>query len=144
MTPPPGKPRDESEQSRLTNGEIEKRLWAIANNLRANSKLNSAEYSTPVLGLIFLRHSDSKFTRKQKELESTKQGQRRQIGKLDYQAAGVLYLPEKARYSYLLSLPEGNDIGRSIDNAMDAIEEENPDLKGTLLEAIPSSRMTCL
>ena len=52
-----------------TNGDTEKRLWDIANNLRANSKLSSAEYSTPVLGLIFLRHADFKFTKKQKELE---------------------------------------------------------------------------
>lgn len=120
------------DQTRLTNGEIEKRLWDIANKLRANSKLNSAEYSAPVLGLIFLRHSDAKFTLKQQELERAKQGSRRQIGKLDYQAAGVLYLPEKARYSYLLSLPESSDIGRAIDSAMDEIEQENPDLKGTL------------
>ncbi len=116
----------------MTNGEIEKHLWAIANNLRANSKLSSAEYSTPVLGLIFLRHADFKFTIKQKELEGKNQGGRRKISKLDYQATGVLYLPEKARYSYLLSLPEGNDIGKAIDAAMDSIEEENPDLKGTL------------
>ena len=53
----------------MTNGDTEKRLWDIANNLRANSKLSSAEYSTPVLGLIFLRHADIKFTKKQKELE---------------------------------------------------------------------------
>ncbi len=121
-----------AEQTRLTNSEIEKRLWDIANNLRANSKLSSAEYSAPVLGLIFLRHSDAKFTMKEKELEGAKQGSRRQVGKVDYLAAGVLYLPEKARYSYLLRLPEGSDIGRAIDNAMDEIEAENPDLKGTL------------
>lgn len=116
----------------MTNGETEKHLWDIANNLRANSKLSSAEYSTPVLGLIFLRHADFKFTKKQKALEGKHSGSRRQIGKLDYQAEGVLYLPEKARYSYLLSLPEGQDIGRAIDNSMDLVEGENPDLKGTL------------
>ena len=116
----------------MVNGETEKRLWDIANNLRANSKLSSAEYSTPVLGLIFLRHADSKFVKKQKQLEEQKIGSRRQIGKLDYQAEGVLYLPEKARYAYLLNLPERSDIGKAIDDAMDAIEEENPDLKGTL------------
>ena len=114
------------------NSETEKRLWDIANNLRANSKLSSTEYSTPVLGLIFLRHADFKFTKKQKELEANKQSSRRQIGKVDYQAEGVLYLPEKSRYSYLLTLPEGRDIGQAIDSSMDAIEEENPDLKGTL------------
>lgn len=114
------------------NGDTEKRLWDIANNLRANSKLNSAEYSTPVLGLIFLRHADFKFTKKQQELEGKKEGSLRQIGKLDYQEKGILYLPETARYSYLLNLAEGSDIGQAIDSAMDAIESENPDLKGTL------------
>ena len=54
------------------NGDTEKRLWDIANNLRANSKLSSAEYSTPVLGLIFLSHADFKFTKKQKEQLSGK------------------------------------------------------------------------
>ena len=114
------------------NGDTENRLWDIANNLRANSKLSSAEYSTPVLGLIFLRHADIKFTKKQKELESKREGSRRQIGKLDYQAEGVLFLPEEARYAHLLNLPEGSDIGQAIDSAMDAVERENPDLKGTL------------
>src|SRR3989338_3485600 len=73
------------------NGDTEKRLWDIANNLRANSKLSSAEYSTPVLGLIFLRHADIKFTKKQKELERKREGSRRQIGKLDYQAEGPCF-----------------------------------------------------
>jgi type I restriction enzyme M protein len=119
-------------EDKMTNNNIEKRLWDIANNLRANSKLSSSEYSTPVLGLIFLRHAAFKFTKKQKELEKNVQGSRRQVGKLDFQAEGVLYLPEKARYSYLLNLPEGDDIGKAMDTAMDAIEDENPDLKGTL------------
>ncbi len=42
--------------------EIEKRLWDAADELRANSKLRSSEYSVPVLGLIFLRYTDHKFT----------------------------------------------------------------------------------
>jgi len=116
----------------MTNGETEKRLWDVANNLRANSKLGPSEYSTPVLGLLFLRHADFKFTTKQKELEGKIQGSRRGITKLDYQAEGILYLPEKSRYSYLLKLPEGADIGKAIDDAMDSVEGENPDLKGTL------------
>jgi len=116
----------------MTNGATEKRLWDIANKLRANSKLSSAEYSTPVLGLIFLRHADFKFTNKEKEFESKEIGSRRKIGKIDYQAEGVLFLPEKSRYSYLLSLPESSDIGQAIDDAMDHIEKENPNLKGIL------------
>ena len=48
--------------------ETEKHFWDVANQLRANSGLSSAEYSTPVLGLIFLRHVDFRFTKKEKPL----------------------------------------------------------------------------
>ena len=63
----------------------------------------------------------------------TSQGSgRRTIGKADYQAQGVLYLPEDARFSNLLQLPEGADIGKSINDAMRAIEADNEDLKDVL------------
>ena len=48
--------------------ELEKRLWDAADDLRANSKLKSAEYSVPVLGLIFLRYADHKFALAEKKL----------------------------------------------------------------------------
>lgn len=111
--------------------EIEKRLWGAADDLRANSKLKSSEYSVPVLGLIFLRYADHKFTMAQKELEG-KSTSRRAIGKTDYQARGVLYLPEASRFSKLLNLPEGADIGKAINEAMRAIEAENDELKDIL------------
>lgn len=44
--------------------DIENRLWSAADELRANSRLKASEYSTPVLGLIFLRYADHKFTQK--------------------------------------------------------------------------------
>ncbi len=113
------------------NNQIEKRLWDAADELRANSKLKSSEYSIPVLGLIFLRYADHKFTAAQKELEGKGTG-RRQIGKSDYQAKGVLYLPDTARFQKLLKLPEGTNIGQAINDAMRAIESENPDLKDVL------------
>jgi type I restriction enzyme M protein len=101
--------------------ELEKRLWGAADEFRANSKLKSSEYSVPVLGLIFLRYADHKFT--QAKAKMTSQGTvRRTIGKADYQARGVLYLPESARFSTLLNLPEGADIGKAINDAMKAIE----------------------
>ncbi len=120
--------------------ELEKRLWDVADELRANSDLKSSEYSTPVLGLIFLRYADYRFTAQEKILSSLrgqsqtgeKSGTRRKIGKTDYQAAGVMYLPEEARFSCLLNLPEGADTGRVINEAMEAIERENEDLKGVL------------
>ena len=111
--------------------ELEKRLWDVADELRANSDLKSSEYSSPVLGLIFLRYADYRFT-KQEKILSDKSSSRRKIGKTDYQAAGVMYLPDEARFSYLLNLPEGADIGKAINEAMKAIERENEDLKGVL------------
>ena len=116
-----------------TNGTaIEKRLWDAADELRANSKLKSSEYSVPVLGLIFLRYADVKFAHAEKELAGKSGSGRRSIGKADYQARGVMYLPEKARYSYLLNLPEGADVGRAINEAMRAIETENEELRDVL------------
>jgi len=113
------------------NNQIEKRLWDAADEMRANSKLKSSEYSIPVLGLIFLRYADQKFAAAQKELEGKGTG-RRQIGKSDYQAKGVLYLPETARFQKLLQKPEGANIGQAINDAMRAIEGVNPDLKDVL------------
>jgi type I restriction enzyme M protein len=110
---------------------LEKRLWDAADDLRANSQLKSAEYSVPVLGLIFLRYADHKFAEAVKKLSNNGSG-RRKIGKTDYQAQGVLYIPEKARFANLLSLPEGTDIGKAINDAMKAIEAENEDLKDVL------------
>src|SRR3954463_7567022 len=103
------------------NGKLEGRLWDAADELRANSKLKSSEYSVPVLGLIFLRYADHKFSQAKAKLTAKSTG-RRTIGKTDYQAQGVLYLPEAARFSKLLDLPDGVDIGKAINEAMKAIE----------------------
>ncbi len=85
----------------------------------------------PVLGLIFLRYADHRFTAAEAELACKSTGRRR-IGAADYQARGVLYLPPAARFSNLLQLPEGADVGREINQAMRDIEAENPDLKDVL------------
>lgn len=112
--------------------ELEKRLWASADELRANSTLRSSEYSVPVLGLIFLRFADHKFTRIDHMLKSSGNfSARRGITKADYQQYG-LYLPESARYGYLLNLPESANLAQAIIDAMHAIEQENPDLKDVL------------
>jgi type I restriction enzyme M protein len=111
--------------------DLEKRLWAAADQLRANSNLTSFQYSTPVLGLIFLRFADARFAAAKAFIEGKETG-RRKISKIDYQAEGVMYLPEEARFSTLLNLPEGSNIGKTINEAMRMIEEENEDLKGVL------------
>lgn len=116
------------------NGEIESKLWAAADQFRANSNLKSSEYSVPVLGLIFLRFADFRFSIAETKFRSQAEsvGSRRDIGKVDYQAMGVLYLPEEARYARLLALPEGANIGMAVNDAMRAVERENSDLKDVL------------
>ena len=111
---------------------LEKRLWESADKLRANSNLKPSEYSVPVLGLIFLLYADLRFGEAEKILQQQTSGSRKGITKADYQARGVLYVPEKARYKNLLLLPEGENIGASINEAMKAIEAQNEDLKDAL------------
>ena len=107
--------------------EIENRLWSAADELRANSRLRASEYSTPVLGLIFLRYADHKFTQVAREIDSeTAAGKRsRTDPRTQYQACGAFYLPDNARFQYLLNLPESENIGQAITDAMKAIEAEN-------------------
>lgn len=106
--------------------KLEDRLWNAADGLRSNSELSSNEYATPVLGLIFLKYADYKFTLISKKLNKD------DPDKLDVQAEGVMYLPTEARFKTLLSLPEGSDIGKAINDAMNAVERENEDLRGVL------------
>ena len=100
--------------------DIEKRLWSVADEFPANSKLKSSEYAVPVLGLIFLKYADHRFSTAQTEIEGKSSG-RRQVGKTDYQARGVLFLPENARFSVLLQLPESSNIGKAINEAMPVV-----------------------
>src|ERR1035441_3287565 len=111
--------------------ELERRLWAAADQLWANSSLRPSEYSAPVLGLIFLRFVDNSFTKVEAELKGKATG-RRTVGKLDYQTKGVMYLPDAARFSRLLNAPEGADTGKLLNEAMKAVERENEDLKDVL------------
>ncbi len=111
--------------------ELERRLWDAADELRANSGLKASEYGTPVLGLIFLRFADAKFTVAREEIEA-KASARRAIGPSDYQARRVIYLTDEARFGTLLQLPEEADLGQAVNAAMRAIEEHNHDLSGVL------------
>ena len=112
--------------------ELEDRLWQAADQLHANSHLSSAEYSKPVLGLIFLRFAEVKFSKAHEQLKAKFANKRRGITRDDYQELSVVYLPEKARWNHLLHLPEGADIGKALNDAMTDIEKENEDLKGIL------------
>jgi len=112
--------------------DVEKRLWAAADQLWANTGLKPAEFSTPVLGLIFLRYAEKTFAEVEAKVGPVGSGGRRKVSKADYAAAGVIFLPPEARFSHLQSLTESDNIGKALNDAMKAIEEENPDLKGAL------------
>jgi len=111
--------------------DLEQRLWDAANELWTNSSLKPSEYAPPILGLVFLKFADSMYEKARQELEGKSPG-RRTIGKADYQAKGVLFVPDSARYSMLLKLPEGRDLGKAVADAMRAIELENEELKDVL------------
>jgi type I restriction enzyme M protein len=118
------------------NTTLEDRLWAAADQLRANSGLNAAQYSAPVLGLIFLRFAEVRYAARRAQLEKASASSRRSSSRVDepaaYNAEGVLYLTPNARFDYLLALPEGRNVGKVANEAMRDIEKHNPQLAGVL------------
>src|SRR5437868_5885141 len=117
------------------NNLLEKRLWEAADQLRANSGLTAAQYSQPVLGLIFLRFADARFEKVRLLLEQRTPAPLRTTRLADpnaYQAEGVLYLEPKARFQHLLGLPEGAAVGQAVNEAMRMIERDNQQLLGVL------------
>ncbi|RKQ89521.1 type I restriction-modification system subunit M [Maricaulis maris] len=115
----------------MVDSEVASRLWAAANQLWANTGLRPSQFSSPVLGLIFLRYADTIYTAAEAELGPVGSG-RGAATKVDYQAQGVIFLPPEARYGHLVALPEGADLGQALNDAMKAIEAENEDLAGAL------------
>lgn len=115
--------------------KLESELWEAADELRANSKLSSQEYCMPVLGLIFLRYAWGRFKRVDEQIDAERakiEGRKPPKDPADYTAKGAMYLPEKARYDYLVNLPDNEDIGKAVNDAMAAIAKDNPDLQGVL------------
>ncbi|MGJ5638418.1 type I restriction-modification system subunit M [Bacillus altitudinis] len=116
--------------------ELKKKLWGVADELRANSGLKASAYSTPVLGLIFLKFADSKFELYREEIEeeyeALKGGRReKNIEEIAIEKCGF-YLPDHSRYEYLLNLSEEEDIANKIKAAMEGIEKYSPDFVGVL------------
>lgn len=111
---------------------IEKQLWKTADKLRKN--IDAAEYKHIVLGLIFLKYISDAFEELYSKLKS---GQGDYAGadpedKDEYKAENVFFVPEIARWTHILAKAKLPTIGKEIDNAMDAIEKENPSLKDVL------------
>ncbi len=93
--------------------------------------MSPAEYRGPVLGLIFLAYAEHRFEEVRPELEA-KSTPRRPVTADDYRARSVLFVPTDACLSHLVNLPEGENLGKAIDNAMKLIEDSNPELRDVL------------
>lgn len=111
--------------------DLSRRLFAAADQLWTNSALRPDQYAQPVLALIALRQMEAKFEAVHAELAPKFTG-RLKPKPSDYQARGAIFLPENARFSRLLSLPENADLGTELNAAMKGIAEANPDLAGAM------------
>ena len=116
--------------------QFEDKLWEAADKLRSDSGLKSTQYSTPLLGLIFLRFASNKYDRFKAEIESEYQaalGTRNEKTREEIALRKCgFYLPEKSHFDYLLNLSESDDIPRAIKEAMEEIEKYKPELVGSL------------
>ena len=114
------------------NEPLEQKLWKAADKLRKN--IDAAEYKHVVLGLIFLRYISDAF---ENLYEKLKKGEGEYEGadpedRDEYQAENVFFVPPEARWEYLKANAKKPEIGKLINDAMEAIEKENPSLKGVL------------
>lgn len=111
---------------------LEKQLWKAADKLRKN--IDAAEYKHIVLGLIFLKYISDAF---EELYEKLQKGEGEYAGadpedKDEYKAENVFFVPPSARWKFLRSHAKQPTIGKTVDDAMDTIERENPSLKGVL------------
>lgn len=116
--------------------DLKEKLWAGADQLRANSGLKSSEYAEPILGLIFLRFAECKYNQFEEAINAEfnkNKGSRMEqpIHEIAVKKCGF-YLPEKARYDYLLNLPESENLAQKVKDAMDLIEKYTKELEDTL------------
>jgi type I restriction enzyme M protein len=117
-------------QKTVTEESLEKQLWKTADKLRKN--IDAAEYKHVVLGLIFLKYISDAFEELYARLKAEKEQGADPEDRDEYQAENVFFVPQDARWQYLLSKAKLPDVGKCIDDAMDAIEKENNSLKGVL------------
>ena len=104
-------------------------LWDSANKLRG--KVESSEYKHVVLSLIFLKFASDKFEARRSELIA--EGREKYLERKEfYNARGVFYLPEEARWSTVMRYAKQDDIAIRIDTALHTVERNNPALKDAL------------
>lgn len=107
---------------------FEETMWKAADKLRNN--MDAAEYKHVVLGLIFLKYISDSFEEKYQELLEDEYANEEDPD--EYKAETIFWVPENARWSFLQDNAKQPEIGRMVDDAMQAIEKENLILKGVL------------
>jgi len=113
-----------------TNENIETQLWKAADKLRKN--IDAAEYKHVVLGLIFLRYITDAFEALHTQLVAEQAMGADPEDRDEYRAENVFFVPPTARWEFLQSRAKSPEIGKDVDAAMDAIERDNPSLRGVL------------
>lgn len=115
-------------KSTSANLGFEEKLWATADKMRNN--MDPSEYKHVVLGLIFLKYISDSFEELHEKLKADKLSDPED--KDEYLAENVFWVPQEARWNFLLQNAKKAEIGKLVDDAMVAIEKENPSLKGVL------------
>jgi len=116
-------------KSSSANIGFEEKLWAAADKMRGS--MDPSEYKHVVLGLIFLKYISDSFEKLHEKLVK-EEGKEEAEDKDYYIAENVFWVPQVARWIFLRDKAKNPEIGTLIDDAMIAIEKENPDLKGVL------------
>ncbi len=126
--------RDEDMAKKNENGAnlgFEEKLWQAADKLRGN--MDAAEYKHVVLGLIFLKYISDAFEEKYADLKAREETDFTDPEDPDeYLADNIFWVPAKARWSNIKTSAKKPEIGRIIDEAMEALEKENDTLAGVL------------
>jgi len=119
-----------SRQAGGANLGFESELWRAADALRSN--MDAAEYKHVVLGLIFLKYISDAFEEQHAKLEADRAKGADPEDRDEYRAVNIFWVPKEARWSKLKSEAKQPTIGKVVDDAMLAIERDNPSLKGVL------------
>lgn len=118
---------------------LEKKLWKAADKLRKN--MDAAEYKYVALGLIFLKYISDSFEEQHQKLVSLKNEGADPEDKNEYVAEKVFFVPPTARWSYLQGRATQPTIGKDIDEAMEAIEKDNPSLRDVLPKVFSQEKL---
>lgn len=122
-------------KAKRTNGNganlgFESELWRAADALRSN--MDASEYKHVVLGLIFLKYISDAFEEKHADLQAQHAEGADPEDPDEYRAFNIFWVPKEARWSHLTANAKQPTIGKIVDDAMIAIERDNPSLKGVL------------